>query len=109
MLSIGPPPAGNPESMRVAAAGLTADAEDLRQTVDRHLREVSEITFDGPAARRFRERTEDRARTLRSVAADLIQVAQALQSGAGRLEAAQRDHALRADQLRREAAARGAR
>lgn len=66
---------GDPEAMRALAAGLRSRAERVAAGSTRVQARAGTLTYEGPAARRFRDATTDRHRRAMSVAAQLQDLA----------------------------------
>jgi hypothetical protein len=78
---------GNPEQIRVAAARLRAESEQVRRLARRVLG-TGEVAWQSPAATVFRERVAERAHALQRSARTLDEAAQRVDAHAEGVEVA---------------------
>jgi uncharacterized protein YukE len=76
---------GDPEGMEALAAKLLLQAESVAAVVESLTRQVEVMTFEGPAARRLRDATEDRRRNALRIAGALEETALRLKRSAAHL------------------------
>jgi uncharacterized protein YukE len=91
---------GDPAGMRTLAASLRSDASALASLASDLAGEIASMTFEGPAATEFRERTRARQTRLTDYAGRLLDVASLLETSATEVEAAQRERERRLAELR---------
>ena len=96
---------GDPPGMRALAAQLRGEADRIAQVADSATGAVGSMTFEGPAATRFRQRVESARSGLRDAAQGLQGVAATLERAAADVEARQAERQRQLERLAREAEA----
>lgn len=94
---------GDPAGIRALASTLRGHAATIGWIESNCTGTVTSMTFEGPAATRFRARTEDCTRDLTSASDELLQLAGTLDRAAADVEAAQAERARKLEQMIREA------
>jgi uncharacterized protein YukE len=94
---------GDPAGMRTLASAVRGHAATVAWIESNCTGTVTSMTFEGPAATRFRARAEDCTTNLTSAADELLQLAGTLDRAASDVEAAQAERARKLDQMLREA------
>ncbi|HEY3181625.1 MAG TPA: hypothetical protein VGJ77_02225 [Gaiellaceae bacterium] len=94
---------GDPAGMRALASTLRGHAATVAWIESNCTGTVTSMTFEGPAATRFRARAEDCAKSLTSAGDELLQLAGTLDRAASDVEAAQAERARKLAEMAREA------
>ena len=82
------PSVGDPELMRAMAARLKQHAETIASSGQGIQGRLRSMTFEGPAADRFRDRLESNRRTAETLSGDATELANGLLRAAAAAEAA---------------------
>ena len=101
-----PPVVGDPAGMRALAAALRGDASAVAVVAADAASTMDGLEFYGPAADRIEGAVTSRARGAGRLADRLLSLAGLLERSATEVEAAQREHERKLEQLRRELAQR---
>jgi len=81
---------GDPAGMRALAGALKGDARDLEGVASGLGSAVDSMTFEGPAAQRFRDGAQDSRSSLARASSGLTDLATLLETKADEVEAAQK-------------------
>jgi uncharacterized protein YukE len=98
---------GDPAGMRALAGALKGDARDLEGVASGLSTAVGSMTFDGPAADRFREGAQDTKTSLAQASSSLGDLATLLETKADEVEAAQKARLQALHNMQREMAQDG--
>jgi uncharacterized protein YukE len=98
---------GDPQGMRNLAADLQRDARAIEDVAARIGSAVGSMTFEGPAATVFKDKTQAAGKRLGDFAHQLDELARRLNVSAAEVEQKQRDRLARLQQMREEFAEQG--
>jgi uncharacterized protein YukE len=98
---------GDPAGMRALAGALKGDARDLEGVASGLGTAVSSMTFEGPAAQRFRDGAQDSKSSLTQASSGLNDLATLLETKADEVEAAQKARLQTLHNMQREMAQDG--
>jgi uncharacterized protein YukE len=98
---------GDPAGMRALAGALQSDARAIEGVASGTGSAVGSMTFEGPAADRFRDAAQTTAKGLGDCAGRLQDTAKLLEAKATEVEQKQRDRLAKLQQLREDLAAQG--
>jgi len=99
-----PPIPGDPAGMRALAGALRGDVRDLEGVASGLGTAVGTMTFEGPAADRFRDETQSSTRTATGVASQLTDLANAIERKANEVEQAQHERLRKMQEIREDMA-----
>jgi uncharacterized protein YukE len=98
---------GDPAGMRVLASALQSDARAIEGVASGIGSAVGSMTFEGPAANAFQQRTQSEGKQLGDLAGRLNETARLLQTSAAEVERLQAERLAKLEQMRRELASEG--